>query len=132
MLISIGILAWNEEAVIGGTLRSLFAQSALQAPAADLLGHAWQIVVVPNGCSDQTAEVSRRVIKEQVAQTGRSDISWEVRELTEAGKSNAWNNFVHVFSDRSATLIVMLDADIEFGERETLANTVKALLADPN
>jgi glycosyltransferase involved in cell wall biosynthesis len=129
MLISIGILAWNEESAIGPTLTSLFGQSALCATT-DLPDFAWEVIVVPNGCSDRTAEVSRRILQEQVAQSGRRDITCSIQEIAEAGKSNAWNRYVHDFSARDAELIVMLDADIEFGQRETLSNTVKALLAD--
>jgi hypothetical protein len=55
-----------------------------------------------------------------------------VHEVEETGKSNAWNQFVHTFSAPAAELIVMLDADIEFRESETLSNTIKALMADPH
>jgi glycosyltransferase involved in cell wall biosynthesis len=130
MLISIGVLAWNEAGVIEATLTSLIGQSALRGPAGDMPGNAWEIVVVPNGCADDTAEVARRALYRLVAATGRTDISWSVRELTEAGKSNAWNHYVHEFSSSRAELLVMIDADIEFGEVETISNSVKALLAD--
>lgn len=131
MWVSIGILAWNEAATIERTLISLFEQTALGPPGADRPECMWEIIVVPNGCTDETAAVSRRVLAERVARTGRSDISWAVHEVAESGKSNAWNRFVHEFSSRRADLVLMLDADIEFGGPETIANTVTALLADP-
>jgi glycosyltransferase involved in cell wall biosynthesis len=130
MLVSVGILAWNEAATIELTLTSLFKQTALRPPDADLPRHSWEIIVVPNGCTDETAAVSRRVLAQQVSLIGRSDISWTVREITESGKSNAWNHFIHQFSSRQAELILMLDADIEFGQPETISNTITALLAD--
>jgi glycosyltransferase involved in cell wall biosynthesis len=132
MLVSIGILAWNEADVIEKTLASLFQQSALRGPAGDMPDIEWEIIVVPNGCSDDTAERARRVLADQVAATGRKDIAWVVHEIAEPGKSNAWNCFVHELSSVHAELIVMLDADIEFGEQETISNTVRALLADPH
>ncbi len=132
MLISIGILAWNEAAAIEATLTSLLEQSALRGPAGDLPDTAWEIVVVPNGCTDDTAARARAALGERVAATGRRDIRWAVHELPEAGKSNAWNRFVHEFAASNSDLIVMLDADIVFGEAETISNTVRALLADPS
>jgi glycosyltransferase involved in cell wall biosynthesis len=132
MLISIGILAWNEAAVIETTLTSLFAQTALRGPAGDLPDTEWEIVVVPNGCSDDTAARARAALGRHVPATGRSDIAWTVHEVTEAGKSNAWNRYVHELSSPRAEIIVMLDADIEFGEAETISNTVKALRSDPH
>lgn len=132
MLISIGIMAWNEAAVIEATLASLFSQSALRGPAGDLADTAWEIVVVPNGCSDATAACARRALAALVAATGRTDIVWAVHELGEAGKSNAWNRYVHEFSSPLAELIVMIDADIEFGDTQTISNSITALLADPH
>lgn len=132
MLISIGIMAWNEAAMIETTLGSLFDQSALRGQASDLPDTGWEIIVVPNGCSDNTAECARRALATLVADTGRTDIAWKVHELIEAGKSNAWNHYVHEYASPHAELIVMIDADIEFGEAETISNSVRALLADPH
>jgi glycosyltransferase involved in cell wall biosynthesis len=131
MLISIGILAWNEAASIEATVKSLLGQSALRGPAGDLPGTEWEIVVVPNGCTDDTAARARQALAEGVAATGRRDLRWAVHEVPEAGKSNAWNRYVHEFASPTSELIVMLDADIVFGEAETISNTVRALLADP-
>lgn len=132
MLISIGILAWNEADVIETTLASLFEQTALHGPVGDVAGTTWEIVVVPNGCSDDTAARSGRALERLIADTGRSDIAWAVRELAEPGKSNAWNRYVHDFSSPAAEMIVLIDADIEFGEAETISSSVAALLADPH
>lgn len=131
MLISIGILAWNEEDVIEATLASLFRQSALQDTADDLPEAEWEIIVVPNGCTDDTAAIARRVLANLVGQAGGQKIAFAVHELEEPGKSNAWNHYIHEFSSRHAELILMIDADIEFGEAETISNTVKALRQNP-
>jgi glycosyltransferase involved in cell wall biosynthesis len=131
MLISIGILAWNEEDVIETTLISLFKQSALRGEAGDLPEAEWEIIVVPNGCSDATAAVARRVLANLIEQIGGKKIEFAVHELNEPGKSNAWNHYIHEFSSKKADLILMIDADIEFGEAETISNTVNALLQHP-
>lgn len=131
MLISIGILAWNEESVIERALCSLFQQTALQTVPPDLAGYSWEVIVVPNGCTDETARVSRRALAALVEEGSRRDIAWRVCEVAESGKSNAWNRFVHEFSAPGAELIMLMDADIEFGEGTTVANAVMALAADP-
>ncbi|MHB1140956.1 MAG: glycosyltransferase family 2 protein [Sulfuricaulis sp.] len=131
MMISIGILAWNEADVIEKTLVSLFRQSVFQGADSDLPGTEWDIIVVPNGCSDDTAAIARQVLARLVGQVEGQKITLAVRELEESGKSNAWNHYVHEFSNRHADLILMIDADIEFGEPETISNTVKALLQNP-
>lgn len=132
MLISIGILARNEEKVIEATLTSLLRQSVFRQISCDLPDTEWEIVVVPNGCTDATSAVAQRVLKELVHQTANGKVSFAIRELVEPGKSNAWNHFVHEFSSTQAKLILMMDADIEFGQPETISNTVQALLHDPD
>jgi glycosyltransferase involved in cell wall biosynthesis len=131
MLISIGILAWNEEDVIEKTLVSLFQQSSFRGVHGDLPDTEWEIIVVPNGCSDSTATVARRVLANLVGQGGNPKITFAVHELKEPGKSNAWNHYIHKVSNMHANLIIMIDADVEFGETETISNTVNALLQNP-
>jgi glycosyltransferase involved in cell wall biosynthesis len=131
MLISIGILAWNEENVIATTLASLFRQSAFQGTESDLPDTEWEIIVVPNGCSDNTAAIAQQVLTQLASQHCSQNITFAVHELREAGKSNAWNHYIHEFSSRDANLIVMIDADIEFGEVQTISNTIKALCQNP-
>ena len=131
MLISIGMLAWNEEDVIEATLASLFRQSVFQETSGDLPDTEWEIVIVPNGCTDGTAAVAQRALAKLTDQAAGRKVAFAVRELDEPGKSNAWNHYVHEFSSKRAELILMMDADIEFGEAETVSNTVKALLHTP-
>lgn len=129
MLISIGILAWNEEDTITATLTSLFQQSALQGKGD--IDTEWEIIVVPNGCSDNTATIAQQVLTQLAGQHVDSKITFAIRELREAGKSNAWNHYIHEFSSKNADLIIMIDADIEFGEVETISNTIQALDQHP-
>lgn len=132
MLISIGILAYNEENVIERTLSSLFEQTVFFNPLNDDDDVSWEVIVVPNGCSDDTSNKASQALEHLTASKALGNVTWSVRDIAEAGKSNAWNRFVHDFSSPEAELIVMIDADIEFGEFETIANSVTTLLGNPH
>ena len=132
MRISIGILAWNEAEVIGVTLQSLLEQSLVRELAAS--GHRLQVVVVPNGCSDSTETIAADAL---AAGAGAGALpperfSWSVHALTEPGKVNAWNHYVHQFSDPAADYLFLMDADIRFTHPDTLKNMVRALEQDPH
>jgi glycosyltransferase involved in cell wall biosynthesis len=126
MIISIGILAWNEEECIGGTLRSLLAQSLIRelSPARD---RRIEVIVVPNGCADGTAGEASLTLQQGAVSLPDGVFSWRVEEVAEPGKVNAWNLFVHRFSDPQADYIFLMDADIRFGHPDTLKNMVLAL-----
>ena len=121
MIISIGMLARNEASRIARTLRSLFAQSAFhRRPEAH-----WELVVVANGCTDETAAVARSALQ------GRPrTLDARVVELAQAGKSNAWNRYIHELARNDAEVIVMVDADIEFGHPDTLFNSLAELASN--
>lgn len=129
MKISIGILAYNEADTIAPTLRSLFSQSLLTDPS-----HPWQVevVVVPNGCRDATAAVSEGLLAQLTASLGHGRVTARVCEVTRPGKSNAWNLFVHEFSDPAAQYLLLMDADILFIEPETLENVIGTLETTPD
>jgi glycosyltransferase involved in cell wall biosynthesis len=124
MKIAIGIMAYNEERNIGATIHSLAEQTLFEIPEHDVAVH-----VVPNGCRDATAERAREALQPFSAKHPRSRA--EVNEVAQAGKANAWNHFVHGFSAPDAGALLLLDADIQFGERECLARVVEALVANP-
>ena len=124
MKIAIGIMAYNEEKNIGATISSLSDQTLFDMPAHDVAVH-----VVPNGCRDATADRAREALGSFAKNHPRA--SGQVNEVAQAGKANAWNHFVHGFSAPDAEALLLLDADIQFGERECLANVVDALVANP-
>ena len=62
MIVSIGMLARNEAARIAHTLRSLLQQSVFCADGRTLPAAEWELIVVPNGCSDATAEAARAAL----------------------------------------------------------------------
>ena len=128
MIISIGILAWNEEEVIGATLRSLFDQSLVRELVGT--GHRLEVVVVPNGCSDGTAAQAARALSTGSADLPSRQFVWSIHALPQPGKENAWNRYVHHLSNQEADFIFMMDADIRFTHRDTLKNMVLALEGD--
>ena len=123
--ITIGILAYNESEVIARTIGSLFAQSVFNGRDARA---QWEVVVVPNGCKDDTQARAEQAL--QAACAGRGDVTWRVISLERAGKSHAWNKLVHEIAAPQTDVFVMIDADIEFGHPDTLFNCVQRLHTD--
>lgn len=99
-LCTIVIPAFNEEAVIGTTLRSLLegARSA-----------EFDVIVVCNGCEDGTAEMARQAAPDV-----------RVISVSEASKTRALNVGINAAANRP---VVFLDADIK-----TSANSVRMLV----
>src|SRR5581483_2478186 len=128
--VSVAIFAWNEEGSLEPTLRSLFDQSLF----ADLhrRGMSCEVICVANGCTDRTPEVAAQLFQELAAQhPHRASLELRVANIVERGKVNAWNQYVHQLSARSASVLFMMDADIIIHCRETLANMLATLEADP-
>ena len=132
MLVSICILAWNEEKIIKETIRSLLEQSVFQKNYKPDEKVRWQLVVVPNGCHDQTALRATEAIEDILCTKPHLTISWRVQELKTPGKANAWNQCIHQFVDPNCDLVVMVDADIVFGHIETIENSILALSNAPH
>lgn len=124
MRIAIGIMAYNEERNIAKTIESLSNQTLFESSA-----HEVSVHVLPNGCRDATADRAREALVPFGKRHPRAAL--EVNEVAEAGKANAWNRFVHGFSPHDAEALLLLDADIEFGQRECLLRVVEKLEAHP-
>lgn len=126
MKISVGILAWNEEDCIGGTVRSLLAQSLVRelGPAGD---QQVEVIVVPNGCTDTTAQQAATALQQGASALPSGVFSWRVESVAEPGKVNAWNLFVHRFSHPQADYIFLMDADILLAHPDTFKNMVLTL-----
>lgn len=127
MKIAIGILAWNEETSIGVTLRSLAEQSLLAL--AESSGWEIEILVVPNACTDQTADAAQIALDS--LRQDHPAVQCAVHELVTPGKVNAWNETVHRLADPASDYLVFLDADIELLGLKTLENLVRLLEDDP-
>lgn len=133
MLVTIGILARNEADSIGATVESLFRQSVFLSPGALAIPDVqWQVIVVANGCTDDTADRARDALKLACEKLPSEAIGWLVESLERGGKSNAWNELIHRISPSDTCVFVMIDADIEFGHPDTIANSIARLEADPS
>lgn len=126
-ILSIGILAHNEAGGIGRTIASLAGQSIMNAASAAALGiDRIAVVVVPNGCSDDTEAVAKAALA-----GFPPHIATSVHVLAEPGKANAWNVYVHDLAPPDATLLTLMDADIEFASADVLERLVRGLADAP-
>ncbi len=124
------MFAWNEEKVIARALRSLLAQSLFldssrPRPKCELL-------CIVNGSTDGTARIAETTLAEYRPTLESGNLRCRVVRLAQRGKLNAWNQFVHVLSAREARYLFMMDADIVFEEKTTLANMLQVLEDDPD
>jgi hypothetical protein len=127
--VSIGIFAWNEEAVIETTLRSLFQQSVFEELGRR--GLRCEVLCVANGCTDRTAALAEQMFQKLALEHPYAGaFAWRVVNLRERGKVNAWNRFVHSFSAREARVLIMMDADILLAPAQTLWNMLQTLESD--
>lgn len=127
--LSIGIIAWNEEAAIGRCLESLFAQSLFAHCAA--LGLGVEIVGITNGCTDATPEIVRNIFADQSgSHQHRRAFSCRPIDVSERGKLRAWNAFVHELSAQEVSMLILMDGDIVLQHPDTLWNMISVLSND--
>jgi glycosyltransferase involved in cell wall biosynthesis len=125
-LVSIGIIAWNEEQGIGAMLESVFQQTLFAELARR--GRHCEILCVTNGCTDRTPEVVAEIFARKSREHPEAaNFSCRVMNVSQRGKINSWNRFVHTFSARDAKYLFLMDADILIHPRETLWNMVNTL-----
>lgn len=124
MRVSIGVLAYNEENTIASTIEQLFLQDVFYLPDCEV-----QLVVVANGCTDKTSIVAKDVLQKNKIE---KDFVFDTINLKQAGKSNAWNEFVHTHSWQDADYVILVDADIEFGSTNVLKRLVETLVENVN
>jgi glycosyltransferase involved in cell wall biosynthesis len=129
-LVSIGIIAWNEEQGIGAMLESVFQQTLFAELARR--GRRCEIICVTNGCTDRTPEVAAEIFgRKSLEHPDAAGFSCRVMNVAERGKINSWNHLVHSFSARESKYLFLMDADILIHPRETLWNMVNALEKNP-
>ncbi len=112
--VDLGIFAHDEAAGIA----AMVAASLAQARACAAAGIDLRVLMLANGCHDDTAA--------RAAAAGA-----EVADLAEGGKSRTWNRFVHDLSRPGAEALVFADADIEWTEPDMLVRLISGLLARP-
>lgn len=119
--LDLGVFAHNEAAGIASTIGDLARQSILAAPDLDL-----RIVVLANGCSDDTAEVARHA-----AEAAGAAGAVHVEVIAQGGKSRTWNRFVHHLSRTECDLLLFCDADIRLPDPLALEALARALIDRP-
>lgn len=130
IVLSIGIMAWNEEKSIVATLESLFGQSVFQKLAARC--QRCEVLVLANGCSDGTVRVSEECFARHAREhPWRQAIAARAVDIKEAGRNNAWNRFVHEFSARETQFIALMDADILFHHVDTIYSLMHTMEERP-
>ncbi len=130
VVLSIGIMAWNEADALPATLASLFRQTVFARLAAR--HESAEVIVVANACTDRTAAVARACFARLAQGPGGAEgCHGRVIEIPEAGKANAWNRFIHEFSAVETRAIVSMDADIVFHHRDTIFNLMTVLERRP-
>lgn len=124
--VSIGIIARNEVGTIERTLESLFKQTLFAQM--EERGRCAEILCVVNGSTDATAETVDGIFR-QTCRThpNRKAFKTRVDQVSKAGKLNAWNEFVHKLSHSDTSILILMDADIEFVHLTALFNLFTAL-----
>lgn len=110
-MITAGIPTYNEEEVIGKTIKSVLAQ----------IDKKDEVIVVASGCTDNTVPEIKKVMKEDK----------RVRLITEEerkGKSSALNLII---KNAKSDIIVQTDGDVELAEN-AVRKIVKMLESDKN
>ena len=130
MVLSIGILAWNEEESIAVALESLFEQTVFAELAARNLRA--EILVLANGCTDRTVPIVSGVFETQLKRHPfRKALACRVYDIQERGRNHSWNLFVHEYSARTARCLYLMDGDIVLRHPQTIWNLFSALESNP-
>lgn len=119
--VDIGVFAHNEARCIANTLGGLLRQ--------DYSGLDARILILANGCTDNTAQLAREFA--QSNEISRDGVRIEVIELTLGGKSRTWNTYVHQLSRPEAEVLIFTDADIEIPESDSMLRLVEGLAKNP-
>lgn len=119
--VDLGLFAHNEAAGIAATIADVARQSIRSAPGID-----FRVVILANGCTDDTAGVAARAIE---AACAGADIAVEV--LAQGGKSRTWNRFVHDLSRPDCDVLLFCDADILLPDPAAFETLVRDLMGRP-
>ena len=122
MKISFCIIAKDEEEALPNLLRDLRKQTVFLQP------NDYEIVIICNGCTDNSANVGRAELSEQFSGTS---VAYRLCDRSEAGKARSWNFAVHEILDADSDYFVFLDADIHIIDSEVIEQMFSNLIADP-
>lgn len=119
--VDVGVFAHNEARNIVRTLTGLARQEAT--------GLDVRLLVLANGCSDNTVQLTRTLAEQSNAYS--STLHIEVIELAEGGKSRTWNRYVHELSRADADFLIFSDADIELPASDSFLRLVRQSISRP-
>lgn len=120
--VDLAIFAHNEAAGIAKTIAALAQQTIHEITDFD-----FRILVLANGCTDDTAKVAQQALTENgLGQKAK------VHDLAKGGKSRTWNRFVHDFSRESSAILVFCDADILLPDADALVKLAQGLAMHPH
>jgi len=113
------IFAYNEQAAICESVSSALAAGRQQFSVDNV-----DVVVMANGCTDQTAG--------RVCEMSQCDAAVNLQELSVGDKATTWNRYVHEFADLTsdARLHVFMDGDVTCTEN-VVQQMITALLNLP-
>lgn len=115
--LSVGVVAWNEEFSIVPALRSILKQTIFRN--ARSLGYETELIVIANGCTDNTVEVTAEFFEKARGEFPQiSGVRLRLEEVPEAGFANAWNLLAHTYSRPDADFIYFVNADIVIDQPE--------------
>lgn len=127
--ITVGVLAWNEEGSIEAALDSILSQSVFCE--AGRLGMTAELVVIANGCTDRTVEVTAAFFeKKRIEFPDGGPVNLRVEEISEAGFANAWNRLAHTSSRRESEYIFFVNADITIDQPDAFARMLDVIRRD--
>jgi len=127
--ISVGVVAWNEEPSIEAALESVLRQTIFRRSKE--LGFETELIVVANGCTDRTVEVTQEFFCRAGADfPADGPVQLRLEEVPEAGFANAWNLLAHTFSRPDADFIFFVNADIVIDQPEAFEWMLNAIQRD--
>ena len=112
----IGVFAHNEASGIEAFLAELRGQSLFSGKT------PVHLRVLENGSTDDTAQRARAALEKHYP-----GVDAGVVELPVGDKGGAWNEFVHRISPGDAGFLLMVDADIQMDDGQTLEKVIRRL-----
>lgn len=129
--ISVGVPAWNEEESIVPALESVLSQTLFRNAAE--LGISVELLVIANGCTDRTVEVTKRFFekaRETFPESGPVEL--RLKEIAEPGFANSWNLLSHSFARHDADAIFFVNADIVITRPDLFEQMLSGLRDNPS
>jgi glycosyltransferase involved in cell wall biosynthesis len=122
--LSICVIARNERDVIGRLAAQLANQTLFASP------NRFEVVVVANGCTDDTASVAGTAFRAAFKRHPTTKLL--IHDTPLGGKARSWNLAVHELLDAASDIAIFVDADIELVDDRVLEEVVTQLVETPS